>query len=188
MSLFGECPMTYFSLDLHFWMRQAGAEYNKKDYAFQSSGVLDTLQGLLKDFRAERSKAAWKIGWVKQWWWASPKPFCLDDSFFTKDEFCLKNNSPFFWPWTPKRFLSGNGKAPLGGYRRPSSQGFLRSQRERSSSAPRQFMQQEQTWIYSNLTTANDVCCWKIWNNTKTIQNKTHIHLLPEPAKKQNNL
>ncbi|CAJ1428129.1 unnamed protein product, partial [Effrenium voratum] len=44
------------------WLEEKGAEYNKKDYAFQSAGVLDTLQGLLKQFREERSKGQeeWK--------------------------------------------------------------------------------------------------------------------------------
>ena len=45
-----------------FLLRQAGAEYNKKDYAFQSAGVVSTLQDLLKEFREERSKGQeeWK--------------------------------------------------------------------------------------------------------------------------------
>lgn len=43
-------------------MVQAGAEYNKKDYAFQSSGVVSTLQDLLKQFREERNQGQeeWK--------------------------------------------------------------------------------------------------------------------------------
>lgn len=41
---------------------QVGAEYNKKDYAFQSSGVVSTLQDLLKQFREERNQGQeeWK--------------------------------------------------------------------------------------------------------------------------------
>ena len=44
------------------WLEEAGAEYNKKDYAFQSAGVVSTLQDLLKQFRDERSKGQeeWK--------------------------------------------------------------------------------------------------------------------------------
>eukprot|EP00438_Fugacium_kawagutii_P003987 Skav200877 [mRNA] locus=scaffold4880:16105:53811:+ [translate_table: standard] len=44
------------------WLEKAGAEYNKKDYAFQSSGVVSTLQDLLKQFREERNQGQeeWK--------------------------------------------------------------------------------------------------------------------------------
>lgn len=52
------------------WLEEAGAEYNKKDYAFQSAGVVSTLQDLLKEFREERSKG--------QEEWKKTKQACSD--------------------------------------------------------------------------------------------------------------
>lgn len=67
-----------------FLLRQAGAEYNKKDYAFQSAGVVSTLQDLLKEFREERSKGQeewkktkqvpWGLGFVQMVWMVMDAP------------------------------------------------------------------------------------------------------------------
>jgi hypothetical protein len=72
-------------------LRQAGAEYNKKDYAFQSAGVVSTLQDLLKEFREERSKGQeewkktkqvpWGLGFVQMVWMVMDAPPKTGTSF-----------------------------------------------------------------------------------------------------------
>eukprot|EP00933_Yihiella_yeosuensis_P026091 TRINITY_DN2024_c0_g2_i1.p1 TRINITY_DN2024_c0_g2~~TRINITY_DN2024_c0_g2_i1.p1 ORF type:complete len:726 (-),score=216.41 TRINITY_DN2024_c0_g2_i1:117-2294(-) len=44
------------------WLKEKGAEYNKKDYKFQSNGIVSTLEELLEQFTKEKDDAtkAWE--------------------------------------------------------------------------------------------------------------------------------